>query len=36
MLDDLVGDADRIAKDYAGIITLAHGRPDSPQCSGYA
>jgi len=25
MLNDLVSDADRITKDYAGIITLAHG-----------
>jgi hypothetical protein len=25
MLNDLVGDADWIAKGYAGIITLAHG-----------
>jgi hypothetical protein len=25
MINDLVSDADRIAEDYAGIITLAHG-----------
>jgi hypothetical protein len=25
MVNDLVSDADRIAKDYAGIIALAHG-----------
>jgi len=25
MRNDLVSDADRVAKDYAGVITLAHG-----------
>jgi hypothetical protein len=27
MLNRDVGDADRVAEDYAGIITVAHGRP---------
>jgi hypothetical protein len=28
MLDDLVGDANRVAQDYPGIITFAHSRSE--------